>query len=407
MSLRKRTRRFASIGRGTGSGASFLLGSELDGLAFAASDDSMVIRDTATPANNFVGAPGAKLAVLSADNRRYFNSSGLLVAAGATELRRDFDPRLLGVCGYLREGAKTNVVLWNRDLTNVAWTKSNATAVKDQTGIDGVANSASSLEATAGNGTALQAITLASSARFQSVYAKRLTGTGTIEMTMDNGSTWTAIILTAAWTKLSIPTQTLANPTVGFRIVTSGDKIAIDFVQNENGVFGTSPILTTTAAVARGSDNITLAASLFNATFPWSMYVRYAVLNTVAAHGVASLGDGTGTQRAEIRHQAGGAYGAIVTATGGTLYNDNAQGSLAALAIGKIAVRYSINSCRLAILGGSLGVHDTTCAAMPTTPTVLQLGAIDGGGSALDGWLIDFIGATTAWNDAALQARAA
>jgi hypothetical protein len=53
---------------------------------------------------------------------------------------------------------------------------------------------------------------------------------------------------------LSIPTQTLANPTVGFRIVTSGDQIAVDFVQNENGAFGTSPIPTTTTAATRAAD---------------------------------------------------------------------------------------------------------------------------------------------------------
>ena len=86
--------------------------------------------------------------------------------------------------------ARTNVALWNRDLTNAAWTASNVTAAKNQTGVDGVANSASSITATAGNGTILQAITLASSAGFQTAYVKRLVGTGTIYMTMDGGTTW-------------------------------------------------------------------------------------------------------------------------------------------------------------------------------------------------------------------------
>jgi hypothetical protein len=93
-----------------------------------------------------------------------------------------------------------------------------------------------------------------SSARFQSAYVKRITGAGAIQMTMDNGATWTAIVPTSAWTKLTIPTQTLANPTVGFRIVTSGDAIAVAFVQNENGIFATSPILTTVAAATRDVD---------------------------------------------------------------------------------------------------------------------------------------------------------
>lgn len=156
--------------------------------------------------------------------------------------------------GLLVEDARTNVVLWNQDLTNVAWTPTNITPLMDQTGPDGVANSASSLLATAGNGTILQSITLASSDRFQSAWVKRLIGSGTINMTMDNGATWTVITVTSSWTLVTIPTQTLANPTVGFRIVTNGDKIAVCFVQNENGTFATSPIPTTTTSAARAQD---------------------------------------------------------------------------------------------------------------------------------------------------------
>ncbi len=98
--------------------------------------------------------------------------------------------------GLLIEDARTNVCLWNRDLTNAAWVKTTMTAALDQVGADGGINAASSLLATAGNATALQSITLASSARAQSAYIKRLVGTGTINMTMDNGTTWTVV---AAW----------------------------------------------------------------------------------------------------------------------------------------------------------------------------------------------------------------
>lgn len=191
----------------------------------------------------------------------FADADGLLRKAAAAVPRCDFrdidGDGDLELC-YLHEMARTNVVLHNRDLTNAAWVKTNMTAAKDQTGSDGVANSASSILATAGNATVLQAITLASSARYQSAYVKRITGSGTIEMTMDNGATWTAITVTGAWTRVTIPTQTLANPTVGFRIVTSGDKIAVDFAQNENGTFATSPIDTTTVAVTREADQMTL-----------------------------------------------------------------------------------------------------------------------------------------------------
>lgn len=184
------------------------------------------------------------------------NSDGTLTQFSNNVLR-------IGVgTGLLAEDTRTNVVLWCRDLTNAAWTPTNITAAKDQTGPDGVSNSASSITATAGNGTILQSITLATAAAFQSAYVKRITGTGTINMTMDNGSTWTAISPTSAWTQVTIPTQTLANPTVGFQIVTSGDKIAVDFVQNENGTFVSSPIPTTTTSAARAADVVTCIGDL-------------------------------------------------------------------------------------------------------------------------------------------------
>lgn len=184
------------------------------------------------------------------------NSDGTLTLIGPNLLR-------IGIgTGLLVEEGRTNVVLWSRDLTQAAWTPTNITTAKDQTGPDETANSASSILATAGNATILQAITLASSARFQTAYVKRLVGSGVINMTMDNGSTWTSIAVTSAWTRVSIPAQTLANPTVGFQIVTSGDKIAVDLVQNENGTYSTSPIATTTTSSVRNTDVVSVSGAL-------------------------------------------------------------------------------------------------------------------------------------------------
>jgi hypothetical protein len=215
------------------------------------------------------------------------NADGTLTSFGTGTLR-------LTDLGLLIEDARTNVVLWNRDLNNAAWTKSNITALKDQTGADGAATSASSLLATSANGTVLQAITLASAAAFQSAYVKRLVGTGTINMTMDNGATWTAITVTSAWALLSIPTQTLANPTVGFRIVTNGDKIAVDFVQNENGAFGTSPIPTTTTSATRAADGITLAGTALTIANATDYSMVFQINNAVAGTDRTLIGAGGG-----------------------------------------------------------------------------------------------------------------
>jgi hypothetical protein len=50
---------------------------------------------------------------------------------------------------------------------------------------------------------------------------------------MDNGSTWTAVTVTSAWLPVEIPGQTLANPTVGIRIVTNADAVDVMWFQCE------------------------------------------------------------------------------------------------------------------------------------------------------------------------------
>lgn len=241
-------------------------------------------------------APAAAMVVTRTTLGAYVDSTGLAKTYGNGLIRT-------GDLGLLVESTRTNVVLYNRDLTNAAWTKTNVTAAKTQTGIDGVANSASSITATAGNGTCLQAIVLASSARFQTAYVKRITGTGTVEMTMDNGTTWTAITVTSSWARVSIATQTLANPTVGFRLATSGDAIAVDYVQNENGTYATSPIATTSAATARNQDAITLID--FD-QIPLSAATVVAIGTTYAptseTNVLFSLDDGTSNERIHLRH---------------------------------------------------------------------------------------------------------
>ena len=161
--------------------------------------------------------------------------------------------------GLWVEQARTNNVLYSRNLTNAAWVKTNMTALKNMTGVDNIANSASSILATAADATILQPITLASSQRFQSAYVKRLTGTGAVYMTMDGGTTWGDITsqIKSSWTRISLPTATLTNPQVGFKISISGDSVAVDFIQNENGNNLSSPRETTTAAVNSFGDRST------------------------------------------------------------------------------------------------------------------------------------------------------
>lgn len=181
-----------------------------------------------------------------ADGTKYFttNKDGTAIADSVLK-------------GYYVEGARTNLILYSRDMTNVAWVKTNITAALTATGICGGTNIASTLTATAGNGTCLQTITIAAAARSSSAYVKRRTGSGTIEFTRNNGTSWTnitSLINGSTFTRVKIENTSVLNPVVGFRIVTSGDAIDVDMVQDEPGAMAGSPIATTTVGVTRNAD---------------------------------------------------------------------------------------------------------------------------------------------------------
>lgn len=166
--------------------------------------------------------------------------------------------------GYLSEGARTNSCLQSRDLTNASWTKTTLTTAKTSTGIDGVTNSCTRCTASAGNGQATQAIVLASAAKTFSVWIKRVTGTGIVQISLDNFATntdVTALINSSTFTLVQMA-QTLANPTVGIRLVTNTDAIDVDVAQLEDGVIiASTPIPTTTIAVTRNADLLTYTLS--------------------------------------------------------------------------------------------------------------------------------------------------
>jgi hypothetical protein len=158
--------------------------------------------------------------------------------------------------------ARTNLALWCRDLTNAAWAKVTMTTALTATGIDDVANSATTITATGALSTILQTVVQASTADTVSFFVKRRTGTGTIEVTGD-GAVYTDITAalaaanstTGGWYR-AVVSATLVNPVLGLRITTSGDAVDVDFAQLEAGTSASSPILTTTTAVARSADGI-------------------------------------------------------------------------------------------------------------------------------------------------------
>jgi hypothetical protein len=313
--------------------------------------------------------------------------------------RFDYDPVTHAAKGLLIEEARTNVVLQNRDLTNAAWTKTSCTAAKTQTGIDGVVNSASSLTATGANATCLQAITLGSSARYQSAYVKRLTGSGVVNMTMNGGTTWTPVTVTANWTRVEIPTATLANPSVGFQIVTSGDAIAVDYVQNENGVVATSAMPTTSSTVTRAADVAVMTGSNFSDWYNQSQGTLVAEFDLLDASGTRPVISADGGSTAEqIMLYGSGTDPKALVRDGAVIQADIDVGTIAARTAYKLGLSYALNDVAASLNGGAVGTDVT--ATMPT-PTQLRLGS--DGTNYLSGRIAHLQFQNTALDDAALQ----
>ncbi len=154
----------------------------------------------------------------------------------------------------LDEPGATNLETYSRDLTQANWVDTDVTVAMDQTGRDGLTSGASSLTASGANGTVLDTFAAADTDYVFSVDVKRLTGTGNIDLTDDNGGNWETISVTSDWKRFEI-TRSQANPVIGFRIATNGDAIAVDNAQLETGKNATERIPTSGATASRVTES--------------------------------------------------------------------------------------------------------------------------------------------------------
>lgn len=202
------------------------------------------------------GSATSHLAITRATGGMAQQKNGLWVPFSAGQFRQTDK-------GLLVELASENGLAQSRDMTQTAWTKgATMTVALNQVGIDGAANTATLLTggATSATNTALQATTIVSGVETYSVWLKRVSGTGTVNITLNGGSSWTPVTLTSTYQQFQI-TATLANPSVGIQVVTPGDQVAADANQLEGGIgYATSPIFTTTVGVLRNADVVTMAA---------------------------------------------------------------------------------------------------------------------------------------------------
>jgi hypothetical protein len=312
--------------------------------------------------------------------------------------RIDYDPNTLAVKGLLIEEARTNIVLQNRDLTNAAWTKgATATVAKDQIGIDGVTNSASSFTggAVSATNTVLQSITLASSTRAQSAWVKRLVGSGVVNMTTDGGATWNAITLTGSYTLVQFSQAAVTNPSVGFQITTLNDKIAVDVVQNEPGTFATSSIITAAASVTRAADVVQFTGPALTALqgSAGSAIVELTSEGIVSATNQRIIAGGQ-----NLLYNQGGTNVATTSNGTNTLATANA---LTWSNYNRSAVTWSASGRSIVSNGGTVA----TDAFLINNSGTSYLGSLTGSSAFMSGWYKSFAIYNQRLPDATLQTK--
>lgn len=170
----------------------------------------------------------------------------------------------------------------SEDISNAAWTKTN-----------GSADSAVRFRATAGNATCYQSRTESGHTYRLRAKIKRVTGTGNIQLTLDNSS-FTTITLTDSYQIFSI-SGAVTNPNYGVRIVTSGDTIDITEIQltQVTGQTNQNPSEYVSVGV--------LSAPFHGANVDGVKYFDYQNGNTVDGSGVVTEAQGSAISTSTLK----------------------------------------------------------------------------------------------------------
>lgn len=190
----------------------------------------------------------------------------------------DVDEATFLTTGVLIAPGTTNRCLYNRDFRDATWSKSgvtvNAVAI---TGVDGE-DAYVSVSADNTDGTLSQDIVYGSAQYWQvCFFVKRVTGTGTLSVSLDGGSTYEEVTVTDEFVRQSfnITSATASTLSLVFKLGTIGDEFIIDMCAAVtagtiagNAFRPSRPSPTTSSVVATSADLLTfdIAKAGFSST---------------------------------------------------------------------------------------------------------------------------------------------
>jgi hypothetical protein len=390
----------------------------------------LVISNSATPgfAPSYLGDTGNNVYLwggqleLASSAGKYVTTTAAAVYESRYELPREWDSA--GACqGLLVEEARTNLCLRNRDLSNATvWTPGEVSAAQNATGIDGVANAATTVTGAAGSALhrMLQNITYTAAVYTCSAFVKYtnhafvqfLTWDGTairyanfniqtgVAGNTSGNATSSITSVGNGWYRITMTSTgnyAAAAGEVDFGFISSNtdasqpstalagtENFIVDFVQVEAGAFVTSPIYTGSASVTRVIDNVgvsTRAAPDVNTAC--TIYAAFTLTGHSGANPrIVTLSDGTTNEFV------------IVDSTGAT----TARGVIDDGGVGQFSQTSTINTTGTAnkaavaveLNNGALAANGTANAAdtSMTMPTVHTLHIGSGiGSNAITGYV--------------------
>jgi hypothetical protein len=313
-----------------------------------------------------------RITYASSGGKTYWDVNGVMQTAAANVWPLEYDQVTHAALGRSIWEARTNLARFSADLTQSNWVKTNCTATLNQTDLFGVSNAAASLTATAANATALQSVTRTASNSTYSVYLKRITGSGTVSITQDGGTTWTPVTLTSAFQRFTV-TQSVTNPSFGVRLAVSGDVVGCTANQLEGGATAAGPYVPTpaNATVTRALETAyvgTLSSLGYNPNAGTFVVqgTNSAGLNSSNANVLVALSDGTASNRISLSLTSTTNSSGFVLAAGATQAQMNRT-----IALGGVyhaAMAWQLNDFGMSV-NGSAVVTDT----LGTIPAVTRM----------------------------------